>query len=171
MSVDSPHTSLADIPTQTLYGLLEPVTIPSESPRASFINWGLSYECTPLAVFEPETEYQCELVLELARREGRTVRAVGVGHSPSDLACTSQFMLRTEKLNKIIEVSVNSRVISIPISIAPCIVMLEISVPRSQQWGRARSPLAALSNYRHLPDARDLAQPISKFKLPATRAF
>ena len=106
MSVDPQRPALHEIPTDTLYRLLEPVTVPSASPRASFINWGLSYECTPLAVFEPETEEQCELVLELARREGKTVRAAGVGHSPSDVACTSQFMLRTEKLSKIIEVSV-----------------------------------------------------------------
>jgi FAD/FMN-containing dehydrogenase len=88
-----------------LYRLLEPITVPATSRRAKFINWGLSFECTPLGVFEPETEEQCALVLELARREGRPVRAAGVGHSPSDLACTSGFMLRTEKLCKIIEVS------------------------------------------------------------------
>ena len=79
--------------------------MPSSSPKAKFINWGLSFECTPLVVFAPETEEQCAQILELARREGQTVRAAGVGHSPSDLACTSGFMLRTEKLDKIIEVS------------------------------------------------------------------
>lgn len=97
--------ALGAISVQDLYRLLEPITAPSNSPRAKFINWGLSYECTPLTVFEPTTEHECELVLELARREGRTVRAAGVGHSPSDLACTSGFMLRTERLNKIIQVS------------------------------------------------------------------
>lgn len=96
---------LSDIPLPALYTLLRPITVPASDPRSRFINWGLSYECTPLSVFETETEYQCELVLELARREGKTVRAAGVGHSPSDLACTSGFMLRTEKLNRIIEVS------------------------------------------------------------------
>jgi L-gulonolactone oxidase len=58
-----------------------------------------------MVVFEPETEYQCELILELARRQKKIVRAVGVGHSPSDLACTSDYMLRTEKLNRILEVN------------------------------------------------------------------
>lgn len=48
---------------------------------------------------------QCALILELARREGKTVRAVGVGHSPSDLACTNEYMLRTTKLDKVLEVS------------------------------------------------------------------
>ena len=100
----APGPRLSAIPLHTLYTLLEPVTVPAHHPRSTFINWGLTYTCRPLAVFEPETEYQCELIFELARREGKTVRATGVGHSPSDLACTSGYMLRTEKLNKIIEV-------------------------------------------------------------------
>ncbi|KAH9856372.1 L-gulonolactone/D-arabinono-1,4-lactone oxidase [Lenzites betulinus] len=89
----------ADLPLSALYEQLAPVT-----RRATFTNWGLSYTCTPLAVFEPATEAQCALVLELARREGRTVRVAGVGHSPSDLACTTDFMLRTERLDRVIEV-------------------------------------------------------------------
>lgn len=104
MLSSAPGPRLSAIPLHTLYTLLEPVTVPAHHPRSTFINWGLTYICRPLAVFEPETEYQCELIFELARREGKTVRATGVGHSPSDLACTSGYMLRTEKLNKIIEV-------------------------------------------------------------------
>jgi L-gulonolactone oxidase len=74
------------------------------SNKARFINWGRTFTCTPSAIFEPENEFQCELVLELARREGKTLRVAGVGHSPSDLACTDEFMLRTTKLNRILEV-------------------------------------------------------------------
>ena len=48
---------------------------------------------------------QCALIFELAKREGKTVRLVGVGHSPSDLACTDEYMLRTTKLDKILAVS------------------------------------------------------------------
>ncbi|KAH7909309.1 D-arabinono-1,4-lactone oxidase-domain-containing protein [Hygrophoropsis aurantiaca] len=90
------------IPLKLLHDLLQPITIPASSPEAKFTNWGLTFTCAPLAVFEPETEYQCELILELARREGKVVRAVGVGHSPSDLACTTGYMLRTTKLNKLV---------------------------------------------------------------------
>ncbi|KAF8890666.1 gulonolactone oxidase Lgo1 [Infundibulicybe gibba] len=100
---------VSTIPLQNLYGLLQPVTIPPHSPRAKFSNWGQTFHCTPLAVFEPETELQCSLILELARREGKVVRAVGVGHSPSDLACTNEFMLRTTKLNRVLEVNTEKR--------------------------------------------------------------
>lgn len=97
---------LSDIPLSILCDLLKPITLPATSPGAKFINWGLTFTCSPLAVFVPESEYQCELILELARREGKTVRAVGVGHSPSDLACTTGYMVRTGKLDKLLEVSV-----------------------------------------------------------------
>lgn len=92
----------SDMPLKNLYNLLEPITVPSN--KARFINWGRTFTCTPSAIFEPENEFQCELVLELARREGKTLRVAGVGHSPSDLACTDEFMLRTTKLNRILEV-------------------------------------------------------------------
>lgn len=94
----------APLSLDELYECLRPVTLSQTSPKSSYTNWGLSYSCTPLAVFIPETEQHCRWILELARRETRGVRAVGVGHSPSDLGCTKDFMIRTEKLNKILEV-------------------------------------------------------------------
>ncbi|KIJ34550.1 hypothetical protein M422DRAFT_233443 [Sphaerobolus stellatus SS14] len=90
--------------TQNLYALLAPITVPPTSPRAIFTNWGLAFRCRPLSVFEPETENQCRTVIELARREGVTLRAGAVGHSPSDLACTGGFMIRTDKMNKLLHV-------------------------------------------------------------------
>jgi len=92
----------SDIALKNLYSLLEPITVPFD--KARFTNWGQTFTCKPSAIFEPENEFQCELVLELARREGKTLRLAGVGHSPSDLACTDGFMLRTTKLNRVLEV-------------------------------------------------------------------
>ncbi|KAJ7634791.1 L-gulonolactone D-arabinono-1,4-lactone oxidase [Roridomyces roridus] len=90
--------------TATTDDILLARTVPSSSPRADYINWGLAFRCRPLAIFEPENEHECELVLAHARREGRVLRAVGVGHSPSDLGCTGDFMLRMTKMNKVLEV-------------------------------------------------------------------
>jgi L-gulonolactone oxidase len=100
------ESKLEDIPLRSLYDLLRPITVPAKHTR--FNNWGRAFFCTPLAIFEPESEYQCKLILELARREGKTVRAVGVGHSPSDLACTSGYMVRLTKMNRLIQVSIPS---------------------------------------------------------------
>lgn len=109
------ETKLEDIPLQLLYDLLRPITVSASSTR--FNNWGRAFFCTPLAIFEPESEYQCKLILELARREGRTVRAVGVGHSPSDLACTSGYMMRLTKMNRLIQVGSTTSASSFNISL------------------------------------------------------
>jgi len=102
------ETNLEDIPLQSLYALLRPITLPQKQTR--FSNWGRAYHCTPVAIFEPQSLFQCRLILELARREGKTVRAAGVGHSPSDLACTSGYMVRLTKMNRLIQVSPSSDV-------------------------------------------------------------
>lgn len=98
-------SGLSSLSTQSLNDVLDKITVPQSSPHATFTNWAKTYVCKPLAVFEPQTVYQCALIFERARREGKTVRAVGVGHSPSDLACTNEYMLRTTKLDKIFPVS------------------------------------------------------------------
>lgn len=105
----------SDIPLKNLCNLLETITVPSEQTR--FTNWGRTFTCSPSAIFEPESEFQCELVLELARREGKTVRVAGVGHSPNDLACTAQYMLRTTKLNRVLEVTEIGSLVFIPLHI------------------------------------------------------
>jgi L-gulonolactone oxidase len=60
-------------------------------------------------MFEPDNVNDCQRILDLARHQRKVVRAVGVGHSPSDLACTSGYMLRTTKLNRLLEVNVEKR--------------------------------------------------------------
>lgn len=119
----SRRTPLESIPTPLLYELLQPLTVPLQSPRARFTNWGLTFTCKPLAIFEPETYDQCAMVLELSRREGRRVRFAGIGHSPSDLACTSEYMLRTTKLNQILEVRSQMQGVDSPLYVSRLLMM------------------------------------------------
>lgn len=98
---------LADIPLAELYCLLKPITAPSHA--SSFHNWAETFHCKPLIAFEPENLHHCQLILELARREKKVVRAAGVGHSPSDIACTRDFLLRTQKLKRLVSVSLSPR--------------------------------------------------------------
>lgn len=98
-------SDLSSLSTQSLYDALGEVIVSPSSPHATFTNWAGTFVCRPLAVFQPRNVHQCELIFELARREGKKVRAVGVGHSPSDLACTNDYMLRTTKLDKILEIN------------------------------------------------------------------
>lgn len=100
----------SDFSLDELYRLLRPVTVDRSSSDAVFQNWGRTFRCRPSSVFRPATEHQLELILELAHRERQTVRAVGIGHSPSDLACTSGFMIQMNRLDKIIEVRCYRRI-------------------------------------------------------------
>lgn len=104
MPTDIPPPSVSLIPLDGLYRRLRPIVVDRSSSDAVFQNCGRTFRCTPSTVFQPKTEYQLELILELSRRERQTVRAVGVGHSPSDLACTSGYMIQMNQMNKIIEV-------------------------------------------------------------------
>lgn len=96
-----PPSSSSSIPLDQLYNLLKPLTV---LPDPVFRNWGRTFTCTPSSLFRPENEEQLELILQLARRENQVVRAVGIGHSPSDLACTSGYMVQMHLLDEIIEV-------------------------------------------------------------------
>ncbi|KAJ6526571.1 D-arabinono-1,4-lactone oxidase-domain-containing protein [Mycena vulgaris] len=79
---------------------------PLASPRPRWQNWGRTFLCRPLALFAPSTPYHCRLALELAARDARRLRPLGLGHSPSDVACSSDYMLLTTRLNRVLRVDV-----------------------------------------------------------------
>lgn len=49
------------------------------------------------------------MVVELARREKKELRASGSGHSPSDLVCTDGFVVNMDGLDRLLEVSRRTR--------------------------------------------------------------
>ncbi|KIK61043.1 hypothetical protein GYMLUDRAFT_225236 [Collybiopsis luxurians FD-317 M1] len=104
-----PDIDLPTTPLSQLYEILLPITVPSSSPKARFTNWVKTFVCTSPAVFEPRSEYECQVILELARKEGKAVRVTGVGQSPSDLRRSNEFMLRTTYLNRILSVDKEKR--------------------------------------------------------------
>jgi FAD/FMN-containing dehydrogenase len=55
----------------------------------------------PLRIYEPETIEQVAAIVCEARDTGATVRAVGSGHSWSDVALTTGFLLKTDRLNRV----------------------------------------------------------------------
>ncbi len=50
-------------------------------------NWAGTYSCRPGSVYKPKTEAQVIAIVELAKSQKQTVRAVGARHSPSDVFC------------------------------------------------------------------------------------
>lgn len=47
-------------------------------------------------------------ILDMARQRNKRVKVVGGGHSPSDIACTDDFMIQMGKMNQILKVSLAS---------------------------------------------------------------
>jgi len=103
--IDMTVADLEHLSTSELRTSVEPVSIPSAAPEAEFTNWAKTFRCRPQRVFAPTTVEQCRAIMELARREGARLHPVGVGHSPSDLACTNGWLLRMEGIKGFIGVS------------------------------------------------------------------
>lgn len=108
MSAATPP-SLVDLDVDTIAHALEPIAVPSASPRAWFSNWADTFHCRPERIFEPTTIEECRYIVELARRRGARLHPVGVGHSPSDLACTNGWLVRMGALKGLIKLDHDKR--------------------------------------------------------------
>jgi hypothetical protein len=101
MAIPAPATSrFSHLDTAALRAALEPLAV----PVSRVTNWARAFSATPRKVYEPSTCEECAQILELASREGVPVRVIGVVHSPSDLALTTGYMLRTLRLNRVLDV-------------------------------------------------------------------
>ncbi|XP_013926869.1 PREDICTED: L-gulonolactone oxidase-like [Thamnophis sirtalis] len=69
-----------------------------------FQNWARTYGSSPEMHFQPTTVDEIREILALARQKSKKVKVVGGGHSPSDIACTEDFMIQMGRMNKILEV-------------------------------------------------------------------
>jgi L-gulono-1,4-lactone dehydrogenase len=61
----------------------------------------------PLRIYRPAALEDVREIVRTAERDGATVRAVGSGHSWSDVALTTGYLLRTDRLNAPLEITDN----------------------------------------------------------------
>ncbi|KAK4192528.1 D-arabinono-1,4-lactone oxidase [Podospora australis] len=71
-------------------------------PSYTHRTWARTYTALPELFIQPETQQEIEKVTHLARRCRRRLVTVGSGHSPSDLTCTSSWMVNLDNFNKIL---------------------------------------------------------------------
>lgn len=93
------HLSILEIKAQ-----LEPITY-TKGRKARFTNWASTFASQTDATFRPRHVGEVRLVVELARREGKELRASGSGHSPSDLVCTDGYIINIDAMDELLEVS------------------------------------------------------------------
>ncbi|MGH2924060.1 MAG: D-arabinono-1,4-lactone oxidase [Solirubrobacterales bacterium] len=76
------------------------------SPR--WKNWTGDRECEPLEIIAAGERGEVVRALERARGEGRRVRAVGSGHSYSEIALSDGYLVSIEAMNEVIDVDRDS---------------------------------------------------------------
>ncbi|KAG9837921.1 L-gulonolactone/D-arabinono-1,4-lactone oxidase, partial [Aureobasidium melanogenum] len=66
--------------------------------------WARTFHSRPELYLRPETTQEIQKIIKLARRTRRRIVVVGCGHSPSDLTCTSSWMVNLDKYNRVLHV-------------------------------------------------------------------
>ncbi|KAI8069913.1 D-arabinono-1,4-lactone oxidase-domain-containing protein, partial [Gongronella butleri] len=78
-----------------------------------FQNWAKTFKCRPELLFEPRTEAQVVKIVRLAQQQKKRVRVFGSGHSPSDLACSSEFLVNIDHMDRMLSVDREQCVVSV----------------------------------------------------------
>lgn len=65
--------------------------------------WAGTFACKPQAIFQPRNVEEIKLLVNEARKLGKTIMTVGSGHSPSDLTMTTEWLCNLDKFNKILK--------------------------------------------------------------------
>jgi D-arabinono-1,4-lactone oxidase len=66
--------------------------------------WARTFHSSPELYIQPESIAEVGKLVNLARRCRRRITTVGCGHSPSDLTCTSSWLVNLDNFNKILSV-------------------------------------------------------------------
>lgn len=72
--------------------------------------WARTFHSSPEIYIQPESVEEIEKLVNLARRCRRRITTVGCGHSPSDITCTSSWLVNLDNFNKILSVDKETRV-------------------------------------------------------------
>jgi D-arabinono-1,4-lactone oxidase len=66
--------------------------------------WARTFHSSPELYVQPQSVEEIQKAITLARRCRRRITTVGCGHSPSDLTCTSSWMVNLDNFNKVLSV-------------------------------------------------------------------
>ncbi|KAL2315344.1 D-arabinono-1,4-lactone oxidase [Schizosaccharomyces pombe] len=85
----------------------------SQDGRVRFSNWAKTFSAISMGLRCPKTEEQLREILVDANSNGKKIRVVGAGHSPSDIVCTSGYLLSLDKMNKVVSFDPDSLSITV----------------------------------------------------------
>ncbi|KIX92890.1 uncharacterized protein Z520_11366 [Fonsecaea multimorphosa CBS 102226] len=79
------------------------------NPKARYLHhtWAQTFFSRPELYFQPATIPELQKVVTLARRCRKRICVTGFGHSPSDLTCTSAWLINLDNINHVLEKGVD----------------------------------------------------------------
>ena len=73
--------------------------------------WARTFHSYPERYIKPRTPEELQKVIKLARRCRRRINLVGCGHSPSDLTCTSSWLVNLDHFEEILDINKKTKVV------------------------------------------------------------
>ncbi|OMH86159.1 L-gulonolactone oxidase [Zancudomyces culisetae] len=109
--------------------------------KHKFTNWSRTFDCEPFLYLAPTTENEVIEIINFARKRGLSVKPIGSGHSPSDLACTDGIMLNMDKMNRVMEVDLENHRVTVEAGIRLKELHLVL-----KKWNLALSSIGSISD-------------------------
>ncbi|KAK2608437.1 D-arabinono-1,4-lactone oxidase [Conoideocrella luteorostrata] len=75
--------------------------------------WARTFSSIPELYIQPESVEEVEKTVSLARKCRRRIVTTGCGHSPSNITCTSSWMVNLDRFNKILSVDSETGVVTV----------------------------------------------------------
>eukprot|EP00753_Platysulcus_tardus_P004928 PLAT12768.1.p1 GENE.PLAT12768.1~~PLAT12768.1.p1 ORF type:complete len:480 (-),score=192.46 PLAT12768.1:29-1447(-) len=67
-------------------------------------NWAETASCKPSKVWQPTSLEELQAAVRGAGEAGASVRVIGSGHSPSDIACSDEHVICVRRLNRVLSI-------------------------------------------------------------------
>ncbi|CAG8754777.1 41376_t:CDS:10, partial [Gigaspora margarita] len=103
-------------------------------------NWAKTAYNTSELYFEPESEDDIKKIIELAKRNKKNIKVIGMVHSPSDLPFSDGYIISMNKLNRIIKIDQEKKTVTVEAGIKITQLNEELS-----KHGLALSNLCSIS--------------------------
>lgn len=75
--------------------------------------WAKTFYSRPELYIRPQTIPEIQQLVTLARRCRRRIVTVGSGHSPSDLTCTSSWLVNLDDFNRVLHIDPETRMVTV----------------------------------------------------------
>lgn len=90
---------------------LDPTVPFRATTRHHYHTWAKTFDSWPELYIRPQSTAELRKILGVARRCRTRVTVVGSGHSPSDLTCTSRWMVNLDDFNRILSVDADKKTV------------------------------------------------------------